>query len=1594
MEDYMTKMRREHLQQDFAGGPQLGKQRLPAEQAQMLQELRAKEGTAPVPPEPTGVEAVIHTIGRPIGYVVSKLIPAWAEFVTSPLVGSAIQSKYGTGAYNDWMNERAKSGDFWKGVWDGIGKGDWSQAAKAIDAWSTARKERPGLFYGEKILFELAVDPTTYMGWGVASRIPLAGKFLGAIFDVAPRAAWYNTFGRAAKFVRQGAGHVPGLNILFTPSTQTKANRAVESARQGIEGMFGTRAMQSNNPEDTARLLKDLQIYRAAGGPPPAEFLRNAAEELGTDITGIGPLHEFAEMLKDPEATAKAMEAMALVEKHVGRWGATKSAYRDVMTEWFEDASTMSPERLVAAVQKLVNAETRAIGDEAIEALKHSESMVKSLIWRAWDYGHGLMEGKIAKWAVTEPARAMLIFFNYGPFNTWEDSFRSVLGGKWPSMMSPEYLRTVWAGSEVPETLAKLDPLAASELGQWFKGLAEAGTGVEFASGKIPGLAHLTEFMSNYNQVFQKWGAQIRRGYWHKEAMDAMMRGLQDSGIAMRPEFQSVYGIAKVGAGLGDKRADKMLTDMAMIAVMRGESSAIRDVLPNVFAKGNLDKRALWETLDKYMPGMPHSAKQKVVDTLSSRGLSAFDEGLDEAVKDIGRDYLKASPDALDEALKRHIEILRTTKAESPGQAIAAIDIAVEVMSKWLVMPREILEALKRASGKGKPESWEEWTRLRTRLSEVVESRWSELQSALKHATVDAVPKGMDPVAHQHWTKALTDLHDWPGRIRDSFHEFLEQDLGVSHTMFPNPGGIEQWDDYVSELAQGNLRPLSDRTFPKTWAAVLRRPYGPSQPYTRTTEWKAGGVGIEGMLGRLKAQGLTGDKLTNKAKQEIKWAFWEAHSEARSGVGSAYTKKITKNWQTAINAFHDARGWANDFGDAPFDEMRRQAVKASDEALRSARADATTNIETSMWALMEEEIDMGLEECHKVLIKGTIGKTDAAKVEGFVSQIAAGIDSMKAKSPDIAELFVINNRKATDEATHLWKMAYPNYDDTVDVDDAIRTIAPFWIYQSRSWPWLLGQWIAHPSVGLMTAPEGRLWQWTDEGYMPESVFGTQVAPLRGTVFGRLRRTFRGPYPPQYSGMMGTFERMTEFGERFGFYPGIHVSVPISLALGILGTSAGTEGTVDELASVMVEAMPPMLASASDAFIAASRVVSPDVTIKLSDTLFKSRFREYYMAKALWDSHKITPTRAARLGHKDWIADAYFRVSVTQLLEEQLSLTRFNPEGWQTIEDNLAKVTTELTGLTADQQAEIRRSGHRIDEYVSLNRIDRSKLAQVEGYQARAEASRPLSPPERRAYMDALSEFYGMLDEWRTASNEEQAMDDQKLLSGWMTARQWRENYSDRGTEYRTEAKALLESHFIGDRIGRTSTERQAIREKFQLIPSIVNPVDVVLDAMFALEPAYDSSGEPDYTGMFQAQEEIIGMLPESDQREVHAYLEKNQTPMVREFRAGRAFMDPYWDVETYIPQWYRAQGYTQEADQIASWFTQLRQADLDFQQSRMSGYPFEIAAEARNRPYLSTLQRHVDNWRWSLENDTSNPFYDQRVPGFLNKFYPERKPKT
>ena len=182
-----------------------------------------------------------------------------------------------------------------------------------------------------------------------------------------------------------------------------------------------------------------------------------------------------------------------------------------------------------------------------------------------------------------------------------------------------------------------------------------------------------------------------------------------------------------------------------------------------------------------------------------------------------------------------------------------------------------------------------------------------------------------------------------------------------------------------------------------------------------------------------------------------------------------------------------------------------------------------------------------------------VDATDVQILNDWVDEVVANLKSTNQFKDSTSRISWHDKRNDAMEAVRTeWGRTYTNYEDGSIVDSVMHGIFPFWTYESQRYPWLWRTFVKHP--GLFTGM-GRYSDYTDGGYIHIPGTSLEINPFRGSIFmGAFRSLFMRDYPEYFDEFPGLANILDYIG-KWGFYPGIHFMLPLTLAGSMIGGKA-------------------------------------------------------------------------------------------------------------------------------------------------------------------------------------------------------------------------------------------------------------------------------------------------------------------------------------------------------------------------------------------------------------------------------------------------------
>jgi hypothetical protein len=429
--------------------------------------------------------------------------------------------------------------------------------------------------------------------------------------------------------------------------------------------------------------------------------------------------------------------------------------------------------------------------------------------------------------------------------------------------------------------------------------------------------------------------------------------------------------------------------------------------------------------------------------------------------------------------------------------------------------------------------------------------------------------------------------------------------------------------------------------------------------------------------------------------------------------------------------------------------------------------------------------------------------TDAHKQEliNYVDNLNKVFNSL-----DQSKRKVLNDslKEAVSRTRERYFQAYINYDDQTIFDFLAKHIFPFWVYESRRWPYLANTALKFP--GLAAAYNNYMDK-TDQGYVNIGEIPYDVNPLRGTVLGGIKRAVGADQPlRQTDGLAGALESIEATFGKFGFYLGPHISIPSQFIRGEGGQS-----------------LPELFSSAINMGRAADIPGAAGIQNLLPDP-----FRDYYVRQIL-ASQNLEPDKVYERAADDpnsmeakALDLAQRQAGIVGTVLGQTGVLRYRTSEYSDYLSKRAEAIEKITGISVQKQAELRQQGISISQVSTLTPAQRQELAALPGTTAFQEVAEPLLNPVAQRLRKSQRDFFDAIKAERERVTADQEADDRRFEGGIISGVEWRKRYQDRSGRVSDMVNDLKKTEAYKN-VPISSDEQVAARQRFNLPPLTQSP---------------------------------------------------------------------------------------------------------------------------------------------------------------------------
>ena len=494
-------------------------------------------------------------------------------------------------------------------------------------------------------------------------------------------------------------------------------------------------------------------------------------------------------------------------------------------------------------------------------------------------------------------------------------------------------------------------------------------------------------------------------------------------------------------------------------------------------------------------------------------------------------------------------------------------------------------------------------------------------------------------------------------------------------------------------------------------------------------------------------------------------------------------------------------------------------------------------------------------------------------------------------------------------------LTLPDYTHQNVLNGLMRAIFPFFTYESHRWQYLPRTFIQKPGVfgGWMKYQDN-----SDKGYIHIPGTSLDFSPVRGTILGGpLSRLMNREYPTYYDQFPGLGHTVDTL-ERFGFFPGAAISIPMAL----FGAKYGLPQTG--------QILPASFKTLLETAIAAA----PEQAQILTDTFFPDRYRDMLVAIQVGVqggegidilTRKLSNEPVTAEEQKLWDRASRSVALSYGIMSEQTGMFRLRPEEVTAVRAAANEVISKMTGIPVSSLEDIYKAGLRLEDVLPpLSPDVHRALNALEGWSRLTGASIGLQPSGLQRHSLAIRRFWQDVVTRNEVGKQELLELERAVKEGRATIEQW----SARNVELKRENRNYLESHHAEPRYSEvpiTLDERKADRLKYGLEQPTFAAIQE-LQQLYYAQPLENWTNpdtgieEPNWDKYFAYQAAIEQSVPENQMLELRDLNTANYTPwQLTQYNVSREYFRAYNAVYTTV-----LNSYTPEEQRLIKRFSKAQ----------------------------------------------------------------------
>ena len=587
-----------------------------------------------------------------------------------------------------------------------------------------------------------------------------------------------------------------------------------------------------------------------------------------------------------------------------------------------------------------------------------------------------------------------------------------------------------------------------------------------------------------------------------------------------------------------------------------------------------------------------------------------------------------------------------------------------------------------------------------------------------------------------------------------------------------------------------------------------------------------------------------------------------------------------------------------------------------DDIVRGLRMNPDADIATQK---ILQQVEGVKQQMIALRMNHSLNPTEEKALHDWIDDVAGGMDGIfgTKKKPGVVTKGEWDDirQRASESAHKEYYKAFADYTNENIIDAVGKSIYPFWTYHMYRWFFLTRTFTRKPGT---LAAWGKYYEYSDYGY--QHIPGTDIEfnPAVGSAFGATFSLARHDFKSYYENL-GFMGEVLDFTQRRGFFPGIHVTLPIAL-------TAAFSDRPPELGEVL----PPLHRVGLNLLVNSKIPGVSDAAKWLKDKIFHENFHDYYTST-------IVSTMQSDAGGKlidgQTGVDLWFKKQRGEALtaeEQQVWDTAYEEAAWIAIlrsefpefrlrseemieaHERVTGLIEAQTGLDEAMQNDLWKHNLRPADVIGGLPLDlRMALDQMWEWRIYFGRGAILMPPEYSDLFNLMDRYYDKVESYQVERLGMQTETNKGFLQPTaalhFNGKEWRSEYAKNWSSYITLVESLETDPEFADAVEAMTPEGQIrLAQELGFATPAPGPMQEAIRLYFEIElqkttDKYTGEEDWDYLRFWLERESIRQVLPEEQRGDFDTYVRRYQTPMEVVFKeVGNTYLRGYRAVSRIV----------------------------------------------------------------------------------------------